>query len=116
MEFKLWLETELGDPGAPANQPQKNFCNVQVSLADGREYALSVWTFDFLPLARLPCPYEENADAKPAEFLLPPDLFVESLTRETMQRVFADLIARDEMRAEWLNVDDDDDDGEVADD
>lgn len=48
-DFELWLETELGDPNQPANSPTENFCNINVTLPDGRRYALNIWTFDFLP-------------------------------------------------------------------
>ena len=70
--FELWLETEIGDPLRPANRPQQNFCNINITFDDGRFYALNVWTFDFLPLARFPYPYayETTADATPASYVL----------------------------------------------
>ena len=102
--FELWLETEIGDPLRPANRPQQNFCNINITFDDGRFYALNVWTFDFLPLARFPYPYayETTADATPASYVLPPDLFVASLTREIITDVITQLIANDEMKDEWL--------------
>ncbi|MGN6546925.1 MAG: hypothetical protein ACTHK7_17860 [Aureliella sp.] len=102
VSFDLWLETEVGDPDHPANRCSQNFCNVSVKLEDGRRYALNVWTFDFLPLARYPWPYEPNENAQRAEYLLAPDLFVESLDRDVIHRTIAELLATDQMKNEWL--------------
>ncbi len=102
-QFDLWLETEIGEPlDQQANRPQQNFCNINVTLGDGRKYALNVWTFDFLPLARFPWPYVSNSDNNPANYVLPPDLFVASLTREVITDVISQLIASGEMKDEWL--------------
>lgn len=73
-----------------------------VRLADGRRYALNVWTFDFLPLARRPWPHHANDDTQPAEYLLPPDLFVVRLDRGTIYHAIEDLLATDQMKSEWL--------------
>ncbi|WAS90369.1 hypothetical protein [Nannocystis punicea] len=94
--FDLWLEFEHWEP-LPGDDPTDEFANVVVLLPDGRRYALNVWTFQFIHRARL----EDDPDV-PAEYLLPPDLFVERLDRPTMERVVRQLLARDEMRAEWL--------------
>lgn len=103
ISFELWLETEIGEPKEqPANRPRENFCNVVVTLEDGRRYALNVWTFDFLPLARFPWPYETRDDTPPADYVFPPDLFVESLDRDVIQRVVTELLATDQMKSEWL--------------
>lgn len=103
IQFELWLETETGEPvGQPANRPHENFCNISVALTDGRRYALNVWTFDFLPLARFPWPYEPNCDVQQSDYVLPPDLFVESLDRNTIERVVSELIATKQMKDEWL--------------
>jgi hypothetical protein len=101
--FELWLETEIGEPNEQhANRSHENFCNVSVTLKDGRRYALNVWTFDFLPLARFPWPYEANDDTQPADYVLPPDLFVECLDRVVIHRVITELLATDQMKTEWL--------------
>ena len=101
-QFELWLETEIGEPNHPANQPQQNFCNINITFDDGRFYALNVWTFDFLPLARFSDAYETTADATPANYILPPDLFVASLTRELITSVIIQMIANGKMKDEWL--------------
>lgn len=97
--FELWLEWEQYDP-AVEEEPD-GFANVQVQLSDGRRYALNVWTFGFLQPARYPWPYEEGTGT-PDEYLLPPDLFVERLDRATMERVVRSMLAKGEMRPEWL--------------
>ena len=99
--FKLWLEVEIGDKGQPANRSTENFCNVVVECEDGRRYALNIWTYDFLPIARL----ESDVGTllvEPAKYVLPPDLFVERLERKLLEDVFRQLFADDEMKDEWL--------------
>ena len=103
--FELWLETEAGDPDQPANRPRENFCNITVATDDGRRYALNVWTFDFLPLARYPWPHDPHQGAPPARYVLPPDLFVESLDREVIEGVVAELLGSGQMRDAWLTMD-----------
>lgn len=101
-DFELWLEFESGDPAEPANRATENFANIKISLADGRRYCLNVWTFDFLPLARYSWPYEKKADEVPAKYLMPPDLFVERLDRDTIQAAVADMLAAGDLTKEWL--------------
>lgn len=110
VEFDLWLETELwmehgGDPHQPANRPTENFCNVIVMLQDGRRYALNVWTFDFIPLARLDWPYAYDATKQQplAPYLLPPDLLVERLDRDTLNGIIKTMLMRGELKSEWLS-------------
>ena len=101
-EFKLWLEIEIGEKAEPANRPTENFCNVVVNCEDGRRYALNVWTYDFLPIARR----ESLAGTllvDPSKYVLPPDLFVERLERKLIEEVFRQLFANDEMKDEWLS-------------
>lgn len=106
--FTLWLETELGDPDQAANRVDKNFCNISVTLDTGVRYALNIWTFDFLPLARYDWPYKFDANIKPASYLLPPDLFVERLVRSEIESIVSQLISNGEMRDEWIVADEDD--------
>jgi hypothetical protein len=98
--FELWLEFEHTQP-RPGEDPADDFANVEVRLPDGRRYALNVWTFGFLQRARYPWPYEAGV-GEPAEYLLPPDLFVERLDRPTLERAVGRLLADGELRAEWL--------------
>ena len=98
--FDLWLEFEHTQP-RPDDDPADDFANVQVRLLDGQRYALNVWTFEFMRRARYPWPYDEGV-GEPAEYLLPPDLFVERLDRPTLERVVRQLLMKGEMRSEWL--------------
>jgi hypothetical protein len=101
--FDLWLEWETGEPlDQPANRPQRNFGNIAITFSDGRRYALNVWTFDFLPLSRFPWPYEPQPDAQPARYVLPPDLFVQSLDRATIEAVVKDLLEAGDLDDRWL--------------
>jgi hypothetical protein len=100
-QFELWLEFEHVEP-QPGDDPGDDFANVQVRLPDGRRYALNVWTFKFFHRARYPWPYEVTSGPPPEEYLIAPDLFVERLDRPTLERVISALLARDEMKPEWL--------------
>ncbi|MCP4344768.1 MAG: hypothetical protein GY795_04485 [Desulfobacterales bacterium] len=107
-KFELWLELETGHPLEQANRPEENFCNISVKLDNGRRYALNVWTFDFLPLARCPWPYKIDESQEPARYLLPPDLFVEKLDRPTLESIISELLKNNEMKEEWLCDDNED--------
>lgn len=98
--FNLWLEWEYTQQ-QPGNDSADDFANVIVQLQDGRKYALNVWTFEFLRRARFPWPYQDGV-GEAAEYLLPPDLFVERLDRPTLERVVARMLSAKEMRPEWL--------------
>lgn len=98
--FELWLEFEHTELPS-GHDPADDFANVQVRLPDGRQYALTVWTFRFLHRARFPWPYEVNA-GRPTEYVVAPDLFVERLDRPTLERVVRELLIHGEMKAEWL--------------
>lgn len=98
--FELWLEFEHTEP-QPGDDPGDDFANVQVTLRDGRRYALNVWTFAFMQRARFPWPHEEGV-GEPAEYLLPPDLFVAQLDRPTLERAIGRMVSAGEMRPEWL--------------
>jgi hypothetical protein len=97
---RAWLEFEHTEQ-PPGHDPADDFANVKVSLLDGRQYALNVWTFRFLHRVRYPWPYEPNC-GQPAEYVVAPDLFVERLDRATLERVVRELLADGEMRKEWL--------------
>lgn len=86
-EFSLWLEFELWpDPW----DPEANFANVNVTLSDGRFYAMNVWTYAYFAMAR-----EENlasGENLGDLYLLPPDLFVARLTRHDIERTVEHLL------------------------
>jgi len=98
--FELWLEFEHWEPKSD-NDPTDDFFNMQVTLPDGRRYALNVWTFKFVQRARFPWPYEENV-GEPEEYILPPDLLVARLDRSLLERIVRRMLAADEMKPDWL--------------
>jgi hypothetical protein len=103
--FELWLEFEHWVP-QPDDDPTDDFFNMQVILPDGRRYGLNVRTYKFLRRARYPWPYQEGVGA-PEEYLLAPDLFVERLDRELLERVVRGMLVKKEMKPEWLCPDED---------
>lgn len=88
IEFKLWLEFEEVDPG---NWDTKNECaNIHVDLPDGRHYGINVWTYKFLEtIVQL---NKKNGDNLNGMYQISPDLFVEELTRDCIERTIADLL------------------------
>jgi hypothetical protein len=101
-KFTLWLEFEIGDPDQPANSPIENFCNFTVTTETGLRYAITAWTFDYLPFARYDELCEPDRTKEPAKYVLPPDLFVERLDRPTIEAVVQELFMKGRMKAEWL--------------
>lgn len=95
--FQLWLEFEEWHDDTDL---ENDFFNAIVEIADGRRYALNVWTFKYLEEARKEA--IEWGDKLFGSYLEPPDLFVEKLERTLMKNVIADLLLRQAMRAEWL--------------
>ncbi len=99
----LWLEFEAVDFTSSLNfqtgQSQKvgwnnrnDFCNIHVTLADGRRYGLTVWTFDFL--ATTVGHNQESGENLGGLYQEPPDLFVRELTRPCIEATIADLVQR----------------------
>ncbi|WP_125721485.1 hypothetical protein [Flavobacterium ustbae] len=87
-EFKLWLEFEEVD----VNNWQKDndFCNIHVTLEDGRHYGINIWTYNFLKTA---IQYNKKANKNlKGLYLVPPDLFVEELTRDCIEKTISDLL------------------------
>jgi hypothetical protein len=93
--FTLWLEFEHADfrPWDPSD----DFCNLRVTLVDGRRYAFNVWTYSYFERA---CKESrESAEELQGSFLLPPDLFVEELTRNRLEEVMRHLITTGQLPA-----------------
>lgn len=90
--FSLWIETEhVADEIA-------DFCNVILTHDDGRQWALNVWTYDFLSTAIL---NRESWSKIDDMYTMPPDLIVDNLSRATLQSVLADVVAHDAAPAHW---------------
>jgi hypothetical protein len=89
--FRLWLEFEewvAGDHG----DPEEDFFNMTVILADGRAFAMNVWTYKFLSRAIQDA--RESGEHLDGAYLPPPDLFVERLDRSLLEAVVSDMIAQ----------------------
>jgi hypothetical protein len=89
--FDLWLEFDRWLP-QEGRDLEENFFNQMVTLQSGKRYALNVWTFKYLSRAIHDC--WNNGECLGGAYLIPPDLFVERLDRNLIERVVADLIAR----------------------
>jgi len=88
VEFKLWLEFEEVDPD---NWDVDNeFANIKVSLPDGRQYGINVWTYKFLETA-VKTDQEKNENLN-GTYQIPPDLFVKELTRDCIEKTIQDLL------------------------
>jgi hypothetical protein len=97
--FELWLEFEEWVAKAE-DDPEDDFFNMKIRLANGSAYALNVWTYKFLERARRDD--LQSGDGLGGKYLLPPDLFVEKLDRELLEGVVSDLIRKDRLKQEWL--------------
>jgi hypothetical protein len=91
--FTLWLEFEAADPGSW--DIHNDFCNIHVSLPDGREYGINVWTYEYFQTAvKNDIVSGENLRGL---YLTPPDLFVKELTRDCIEKTIADLLAKGDL-------------------
>ena len=91
--FKLWLEFEEVEPG---NWDIENeFCNIAVTLEDGRRYGLNVWTYQFLKTA-IDSDHKSGACLN-GLYQIPPDLFVKELTRENIEMAIADILNKGDL-------------------
>ena len=93
-KFKLWLEFEevdLGDDWDPKNE----FCNIQVSLTDGRRYGITVWSYQFFQTSIS----NDKTSGKSLNgmYQVPPGLLVEELTRDCIEKVIKDLVDKGDL-------------------
>ncbi|WP_035649115.1 hypothetical protein [Flavobacterium sp. ASV13] len=97
--FKLWLEFEEVDPD---NWNVNNdFCNIHVELNDGRKYGLNIWTYNFLKTA---ADYNVvSGENLKGLYIIPPDLFVQELTRDCIEKTIDDLLKNGNLE-EVLNL------------
>jgi hypothetical protein len=97
-KFDLWLEFEQWLP-TESEAPEDDYFNMQITLPNGTKYALNVWTFK--AIGRIAKEHQETGACLQGSYLLPPDLFVERLDRELLERIVADLIAQGGLKDEW---------------
>jgi hypothetical protein len=102
-DFTLWLEFEevrlSSSQNFGASQPEtddwnnkNDSCNIHVTLADGRRYGITVWTFDFF--ATIVGHNKASGENLGGLYQVPPDLFVQELTRECIEATITDLLKR----------------------
>lgn len=99
LTIRLWIEAEH------LAEDVDDFCNVVIYVSTGDRYALNVWTFDYFAVARA----EGELHASPAVkqlYLHPPDLFVEDLSRSTIEKVVVDILEGGRLPARCLMPDD----------
>ncbi|MDO7886238.1 hypothetical protein [Hymenobacter cheonanensis] len=94
MNFSLWLEFEHVTVADDWDSTD-DFCNIHVDLPDGRHYGLTVWTYKFIRQAV--AADKHNGDNGGGQYLIPPDLLVEDLTRECIELAIADLLGRGDL-------------------
>ncbi len=101
-DFSLWLEFEAYgyEYPAPDDDPECDFCNVQIRVGS-RLYAANVWTFGYLPRARMENEVGEPL-SRPAAWLVAPDMFVSRLDRPTISAAVSDLITHGGLPSNWL--------------
>ncbi|WP_426491916.1 hypothetical protein [Hymenobacter sp. 102] len=100
--FTLWLEFEHVDYSIKWAPDTETFvtggdwekaneaCNIHVTLPDGRQYGINVWTYQFLQtVIQLDIAQGENLGGL---YQRPPDLFVRELTRQCIEATIADLL------------------------
>lgn len=87
-DFKLWLEFEEVESGSW--DTDNEFCNIHVDLPDGRHYGINVWTYKFLESSiKLD---KKSGDKLNGLYQIPPDLFVQELTRDCIEKTIEDLL------------------------
>ena len=101
--YVLWLEFEQyagGYPG-PDDDPGRDFCNALLTVGS-KKYGLNIWTFAFLDYAR---EFDDDGTrfAERARFLVPPDLLVERLDRETISAAIESLLGSG-LPSSWIPV------------
>jgi len=104
--FEIWLEFEHWLPQDGDSLDSDAF-NMQITLCNGKKYALNVWTFQFVSTVLQKC--RETGECLSGEYLPAPDLFVEQLDRAAIERIVTDMIRHGELKSEWEIRDSSDD-------
>src|ERR1044072_4752671 len=92
-EFKLWLEFEEVDKNNW--DIQNDFCNIHVDLQDGRHYGINVWTYGFFQTSINS--NKANGNNLNGTYQIPPDLFVEELSRACIERTISNLLRKGDL-------------------
>lgn len=99
LSVRIWIEAEH------IAEDVTDFCNVVIYVSTGDRYALNVWTFDFFATARAEGELHGSPGVKQL-YLHPPDLFVEDLSRPTIEKVIVDILEGGRLPARCLMPDD----------
>ncbi|MEM7369979.1 MAG: hypothetical protein AAF587_15340 [Bacteroidota bacterium] len=85
--FLLWLEWE---ENMPHRQIEDDYADIVVDMLDGRTYWITVWTYAFLQeVVKYDIAEQEGGKGL---FVVPPDLFVQTLTRECLEETILALM------------------------
>lgn len=98
LQARIWIEAEH------LAEDVNDFCNIAIYLSTGDRYALNVWTFDFFDVARADGEMHASPEVKHL-YMHPPDLFVQDLTRPTVQQAVVDILERGRLPARCLMPD-----------
>jgi len=98
IELRVWIEAEH------LAEDVDDFCNIAIYLSTGDRFALNVWTFDFFAVARADGEMHASDEAKHL-YMHPPDLFVQDLTRPTIETAVVDMLERGRLPARLLMPD-----------
>lgn len=99
LSIRLWIEAEH------MAEDVNDFCNVVIYVSTGDRYALNVWTFGYFDVARVEGELHGSPGVKQL-YLHPPDLFVEDLSRATIEKVVVDVLEGGRLPARCLMPDD----------
>jgi hypothetical protein len=98
LTFQLWIEFEHY-AAKPDDDPADDFFNMMITMSDGSQFALNIWTFAYLRREREEA--EASGESLGGRYLLPPDLFVERLDRALLEEIVSDLIRGGLLKEEW---------------
>jgi argininosuccinate synthase len=89
-DFEIWFEFEAVD--FSQSDMKNEAANIQVNLVDGRRYGINVWTYNFLKTTvEIDEISGENLNGL---YQSPPDLFVQILSRECIEKTISDLLRK----------------------
>ena len=92
-DFKLWLEFE--EVQIKNFNSLNGFCNIQVKFPDGRSYGISVWTYRYFETSIKDD--KKNGHKLNGLYQIPPDLFVQELSRECIEQTISHLLEMGEL-------------------
>ncbi len=107
--FDLWIEAEEWEAGTW--DTQDSVTDVIVTLADGSRWVAGFCTYQHVDTLRGSC--EESGECLGGKYLWASDLIlIDSTSRESIEAVVADLIAKDELTSAFSEIIEDEEDDE----